>query len=380
MKRIFSILMSFIFILSLPIAVFAEDKDENMIIREDEVVNSDLFFEGDSVKNMGTVKGDIFVASGEFENTGHVLGDILLVAGNSKISGRVDGDLRIGTGNLNITGEIGKNVTSFSGNLILEEGAAIDGNLNAFLGNIVINGIIGGDFRGSADDIKINGKIKGDVILETENLIFGPNAKIDGNLVYNAPKKIEIKNGIVSGNIIYKPYGKKIGIEEKNIKKGFNLLNILRKGIPILSYLIIGTILVLVFSNFMKKTSTMIDKKPWHSLGIGIVGFIVIPIASILIMITVVGIPIGVISLILYGLLLYLAKIPAALLIGQKLLRNESKLLIKMIIGLIILSFVSFIPYLGKFISFMAIIFGIGSYLLNLKEAIKKPKNIEPLH
>jgi hypothetical protein len=96
-------------------------------------------------------------------------------------------------------------------------------------------------------------------------------------------------------------------------------------------------------------------------------------------MITVIGIPLGLISFVIYGLLIYLSKIPAALWIGEKILKNEEKPYLPMVLGILILLLVGFIPYLGKFVSFVAIFFGIGSYLLNVKEAIQKPKTIEPL-
>jgi len=41
---------------------------------------------------------------------------------------------------------------------------------------------------------------------------------------------------------------------------------------------------------------------------------------------------------------------------------------------------VSYIPYLGFFVSLVAITFGLGSYLINIKEALQKPKkDIDPL-
>lgn len=378
LKKIFSIVICVMLVLLLPIVAIAQNKDSNVVVKEDEVVKGDFFTAGDFVKNMGTVKGDVFAAAvTEFENKGKVSGDIIVGAGNTKIDGSVDGDIRIGSGNLIITGEIGKNVTSLSKVLRLESKGAVDGSISALSEDVSIDGIVGGDFRGFADRVIINGEIKGNVNLETEKLTFGPNAKIDGNLTYTSSEKVDIPKGVVIGETTYKL--KKKDLEDENKEKGIGTFEIVGKAIKILSYLIVSFLLTLIFSSFMKKTSTTITEKPWPTLGVGIVALITIPIASLLLLITVIGIPIGLISFVIYGLLLYLSKIPAGLWIGEKILKSEEKPYLPMILGMLLLLLVGFIPYLGRIISFIAILLGIGSYLLNIKETIQKSKKIKTL-
>lgn len=381
MKKFMHTWMIFLLICLLPSLSFADNGEEvNMIVKKDEVIQKDFFAAGSFIRNHGEIRGDVFAAGEEFENTGTVMGDILAIGGNSRIGGQVKGDVRIAGGNVTITGDIGKNATAFSGNFLLAEGAAVDGSINVFAGTVVIDGVVGGDLRAGSGTVQINGLVKGDVRLHADQIRFGPQAKIEGNLLYTSEKKITIPEGVVSGSVEYKqPYA---GMDEriKKAEEGLKTFNILWKAVGIIAYLIIAAILVLVFGNFMDKTAITVERKPWHAVGIGLVGLIVTPIAAILLMFTVIGIPLGVISLVLYGLVLYLAKLPGALWLGKVILKNEGKPLLPMLLGVFILMLVSYVPYLGGFVSLVAILFGIGAYLYNIREAIensRKPKIVE---
>ncbi|MFZ5968220.1 MAG: hypothetical protein ACOYVK_13735 [Bacillota bacterium] len=374
MKKTIGIVLAVLLIIVLPVSVFA-DNVNRMTIEKGQVLHSDWFAAGNYVKNAGEINGDIYAGTDDFTNEGTVKGDIIVGAGRSEIGGRVDGDLRIGTGNGSITGEITRNVTAFAGELILEESAAVDGNFNAFAGNLRIDGIVGGDLKAGVETLHINNQIKGDVEVSVGSLDFGPLAKIDGDLIYTSEEEMTVPEGIVSGKIEHKiPTDKAAQDVAKRVEKGAKVFHVAAKAISMLGYLIIGTILVLVFGDFMKRTAATLEEKPWHSVGIGVVGLVTLPIASILVMITVIGIPLGLITFMLYGIMVYLAKLPAGIWIGQKILKNEEKPLLPLLLGIIILMLISYIPYLGALVSLVAILFGIGSFLYNLRESIAKEK------
>ena len=382
MKRFLTMMLTLMILISLPATVFAtENSNDTFILEKDELVNHDLFVGAGYMKILGNVNGDVFAAGGDFENSGHINGDIILGSGNSIIGGKVDGNLRVGAGRVVINGEVARNATALSSDVLLDKDAAINGNLNVLAGKVTLNGYVGGDFRAGAESVLINGLIKGDVEVGSSKVSFGPDAKINGHLMYKGDKEMFIPEGVVDGEIIRKEPTTSVNFEQnrKKVEKGVKVFRVVRRAISILSYLIIGTILSLVFASFMKKTALTIEEKPWQTLGLGFGGLIVIPIAALLIMITVIGIPIGIISFMLYGILLYLAKLPGALWIGSKILKEETKPLLPMLLGIFILMLVSFIPYLGAFVSFVAMVFGIGSYLINFKNVLQKPKDIEPL-
>ncbi|MDF2546623.1 MAG: polymer-forming cytoskeletal protein [Anaerosolibacter sp.] len=382
MKGRIYLLILVILIGAMPTMIFADNgQAANIVIQQGESVAKDFFGAGDSIRNDGTIQGDMFAASGVLENTGIVKGDILAAGGRSIIGGRVEGDIRIASGNVVIEGEVGKNVTALAGDITIGENAAVDGSINGFAGNIIIDGIVGGDLRSGAGTVQINGIIKGDVRLETDQINFGPNGRVEGNLTYSSEHELRIPEGVVAGEVEYKKSQFRIDNDARQkAEEGIKVFNIVWKAVGIAAYLIIAAILTLLFSGFMRRTADTIQKKPWHAVGIGLVGLIVTPVAAILFMITVVGIPLGVISFILYGLAIYLAKLPAALWLGRLILKGDEKPLLPVMLGVFILKLVSYIPYLGVFTSFVVVSFGIGAYLMNIKDVIqesRRPRIIE---
>ena len=382
MKKIMGILLCLLLVTvsSYPVAA-VQDTPRNIIIGQEQTIQGDYFGAGDTIINSGKVNGDIYAAGNEFENGGEVSGDIILAAMNSKIGGKINGNIRIASSRTELTGEIGKNITALTETLLLEEGAAVDGNINAFASTVILNGIVGGDVKTASRRLEINGEVKGDVAASVEELNFGPNGRIQGELTYTSQEEISIPEGMVVGRVEHRLPEPRRGRSQsmENLQKGWKYLYLIRRGVGMLAYLLIGFLSLLLFDKFMKKSAITLEEKPWHSVGIGLVALIVIPIASILILFTVIGIPLGIISLILYGILLYLAKLPVGLWIGSKILKNEEKPLLPMLLGLVILLLISYIPYIGAFVSFVVLLFGIGTYLMNIQQALKKDKNIEEL-
>ena len=93
-------------------------------------------------------------------------------------------------------------------------------------------------------------------------------------------------------------------------------------------------------------------------------GFLVlVPLASICVILTIVGAPLAVISLMLYGVLIYLSIIPTAYVFGEicfgKIIDNKYLL---MVVSLLVLYIVKLIPIIGGLVSFVSLLFGLGTY------------------
>ena len=102
----------------------------------------------------------------------------------------------------------------------------------------------------------------------------------------------------------------------------------------------------------------------------GIVFLIVVPIVSVLVMITVIGIPLGLIALLLYGIALFSAQVFVGMTLGRLILSffsDGNRRMIQflgLLLGLLILFGVSFIPYFGPWAPLVVIILGLGGLML----------------
>ena len=102
-------------------------------------------------------------------------------------------------------------------------------------------------------------------------------------------------------------------------------------------------------------------------LGWGALIFFVTPIAAVLVMFTVIGVPLGLISLVTWAILVYLAQIPVAITIGWLILSRRRDISSKglmvgaLALGLLILYLINWIPIAGWIINLFVVFFGLGS-------------------
>ena len=107
--------------------------------------------------------------------------------------------------------------------------------------------------------------------------------------------------------------------------------------------------------------------RPGPSAGWGALILFVTPIAAIVTCITIIGIPVGLIALALWGIAIYLAQIPVGLFIGRLIIgrsrdvEGKAIMVAALALGLVILKLLRLIPYLGFFIGVAVVLFGLGA-------------------
>ena len=97
------------------------------------------------------------------------------------------------------------------------------------------------------------------------------------------------------------------------------------------------------------------------------------PVAAIITFITVVGVPVGLIGLTVYGIAIYLSQIAVGLFIGYWIIsyfikvESRGTLIGALALGFLILTLLKFIPYVGFPLWLATVFFGIGAMALSLK-------------
>ena len=129
-----------------------------------------------------------------------------------------------------------------------------------------------------------------------------------------------------------------------------------------------GLVLVFVGKNITSKVLDKLEDKPLKMLIPGLILMFVLPPIAIVLMFTIIGIPLALIILVWWLVMMYLARIIAAILVGQLILKNlnkknkdKIKLIWSLILGVIICWLLFAIPFVGWIISLIAIWLGLGS-------------------
>jgi carbonic anhydrase/acetyltransferase-like protein (isoleucine patch superfamily) len=351
-------------------------------VAEKEIINDDLFIGAETVEISGTVNGDVFVGGGVVIIDGVINGDLVVGGGNLTISGSIRDDIYMGGGNIVIRGsKIGGSLVVGAGTLQIDEESVISGSLIAGTGTINSKADVARNVMIGAGSAILESKINGEVRIAAGDITFGDETNIGGDLSYildDEMRDLVIPQGATVSGEIKKIEG------TVNLQNKFNrskedwsrFANSANKGFAVVSYLgalLIGFIWLKIRGD---KAVSFAQNMAKESAGKLLTGFAIliftIPVA-VLLMITIIGIPLSVLVLTVYGLLIYFAKIVVGLAVGVYLtkLMNWNKLNIYLVftLGLLAVYLLKSIPVFGFFAGVLVTSLGLGSIFSHFRQS-----------
>lgn len=366
LKSLTVVLVLFFVLSSVNLSLGTEfKKRQNIFISESEKIEDDLIMAANNIKIQGTVTGDLISASQFLIQTGVVEGNINAACKNLDVLGRVDGSVRAFCQNNTVSGEIKRNLINFSSSLNIRSGAKIGGDVTAFCGDLTMDGEIGKGLRCGVGMVVISGTINGDVNLDADEITLMPTAKISGDFKYKSKREAKIEKG---AEITGETKWTKVLAKERKKKGFFTTKNLVLKTIFMMASILGGLFLILITKKFVKGAKEAVFQSFLKSLGLGFICLVCVPIAIIILLITIIGIPIAVITLFAYLILFYIAKIFVGIALGEKILTGfkkdkEAPIGWSLVIGLIIIYILASLPYIG-WIVYLAVLFvGFGAAL-----------------
>lgn len=309
--------------------------DDNLEVKNE--LDGTAFLAGTKVTVESEIKGIGFVAgetvnidgSQEYLATagttlnigGNVKNDAFIIGQTTNIKGNIERDLYIYTSELNIEGSINRNSYIY------------------------------------ATKVDVSGTINGNITINALEINIDENAVINGTLRYNDDAIIK---GI-SDDISTKTY--KINVQQ------FNLIDYITTFInQYIHILLVAIVLVFIteklFEKSLKQTENYDSKKIFSLCGKGFLILIGVPIIVMMFIFSGALISVGVISGIIYGILIYISNIFTAYFIAHELdkryLKKKMNGYLLMTIGLFIIQVVSIIPIIGSFASLLFTLLGLG--------------------
>ncbi len=334
-----------------------------------EVLEDDLIVAGETIVIAGDVSGDLIAAGGSIEVAGRVDDDAWIAGGSLIIDGEIGDDLRVAGGDIHLRGSVADNVMIAGGTITTSSKSDVGGDLDAAGGSIEIAGHVGADLSCNGGSVVIGGTIDGNTTICADDIRILQSARIQGDLEYTSDKEIEIPAGTVIGDVVYKRSEKKV--EDIYSKTTSSIISFL-------SILLIGLLMVRFTGNTTIRVSDTIATQILKSLGSGVLLLIAIPLIAMILMITVIGIPLGLIVLFAYIVILYISKIFVGLAIGRRIVTYAKKEISSpywhLVVGLIVIAFATRIPLVGFLISLIVILAGLGALVMTWKSMSDESK------
>ncbi|MEW6685349.1 MAG: hypothetical protein AB1393_03980 [Candidatus Edwardsbacteria bacterium] len=367
------VISSFILTSKSPALVIKSGKE--VVIGKEEIIDDDLIVSGGNVSVKGTVNGDIFAWGGQVTVDGVVNGDIVAAGGQIRIRGLVNDGVRIAGGNLEIEGKVKGNALCFGGSIQLGKDGEVGRDLWAFGGRVTIDGKVNRSLHAGCGEFAFGGTTQGNVEVKANQLTLLPEAEIKGNLNYQSAQQAEIQAG---AKILGETKWQKAEPKTK-VKRALNRFKRFFRVALFFSLFLVGIIMIAISKKHARLVVDTLSSSPWKSLGFGILFLLLVPIAVVILLISIIGIPIAIFGIFAYLLALYFGAICFSLAFGEKFLRlfkkeGEISLYLSFILGLILLGILVSIPYLGFLVKLLVMLFGAGIFVLSRQRLLAEAK------
>jgi len=276
---------------------------------KDETVKNDLMVTCSRARIDGTVEGDLFLFAQSADISGHIKGDVILFVQSVRVTGQVDGNIRAATNNLTITGTVARNVLSFNEVLNLDSAGKVDGSLTVMGASVGIDGKLGRDLLVFGDHTTISGSVGGGVRVKGNNMSIASTAQVAGPIHYEGENPASVASEAkLASPVEYTKRARKSEYTEGHYY--------LWRVIWTAAFVLLGMVLVLLLPKFAEE-AVRAGERVGAPLGLGLLVVPAVPIACLIACITVVGIPLGVLTLGLWFLGLFTAEIVVGAVVGN---------------------------------------------------------------
>ncbi len=298
----------------------------------DKLVNGNVYIFGNNVTVTGQVAGNLFVGANKLEFKDAYIESSAYICANSVNFRAVASDLYVCCNTLEIPTNYG-----------------VYRDLKSFSNSATLLGIIGRNANCEATNLSLS---KDDA-----------KATIYGDFNYSSISEIEIPEGSVEGETKYSKITKN---DNQN-----NISDYIYGALCAIIFTLVIYGLALLFTKVsIEKCTKITAKKFLQAFGIGLLILILVPILSIMLMITTVGVPLSLVLLVFYGLLISLAtsifSISLSNILCDKLhLTNIWLKALFIIIVSLLVYIIGIIPYVS-ILKILVAILGFGTLIMNM--------------
>ena len=333
----------------------------NVTVAQSETINDTLVVHGETVEMDGAVNGDLIAQGRLVAVRGTVKGNVFVFAQHVEIDGTVEGSVVSWGQTVTVRGNLEHNLYSWSQFLRLEPSAEVGRDMISGGADLNLEGKVDRNATLFAGTSAVRGLIGRDLVFRGGKLNLSPPARVGGELATYVRNSRDVH--VAPGVVI-------VGKTETHIRHAVSRFSrphfYIWQAIWLAAAFLVGLVAIWLVPGFFGSVSQGVAQG-WRTPLLGLAVLVVTPIAVVLGAITVVGLPLALLTLFFYGIGLYLTKIFVGVSLGQFVLRSNSPskgaLIEALIVGLIILTVAFQIPYaVGKVIHVVTFCFGLGAF------------------
>jgi hypothetical protein len=336
-----------------------------------ETVDDSLFAVGDTVSIDGVVTGNVIACAQRVIVRGTVKGDLVTAGQRVELAGTVEGNVIGFSQTLIVRGPVGRSLHAFAEHVSLDREGRVEGDVVSFAGGLDFEGRAGRDLLAFGGFANLRGEVARNASSWTDRLRVDGPAKISGDLTAHAPKK---------ENVTVDSQASVGGKSETRIETHRHQSRYARPAfyvwrvIWLAAAFLAGLLVHWLFPGLIA-TSLGGGLSIARALGVGFVALVAAPVAIVLVGLTMVGLPVAVLALLLWGAGVYLSSVFVGALLGRILLARPEgvapSFAIALLVGLAVVSVAVHMPYVGWLLSPLVTLLGLGIGVIQTGRAWK---------
>jgi len=324
---------------------------------------------GNHIEITTPMSADVIVAGRQVDIAQPVAGDILAAGWRVVLTGRADDDVRIAAGEVMVNAPVTGDLTIGGGEVTVGSHARVSGRAWLTGSTVRVDGLFEREVQIAGATVEIAGEIRQPLHVVAEKLQILPSARILGPLTYKGSAEARIAEGaVVNGPITYD----RIPEREARRARAFPAVSTLLFALHLL---LAGLLVVIFLPRVETSVVEMLRRQPGRSLLAGFVLLVTTPVAALLLVISVLGLPIGLALGALYAMALFGGVLVTAFFVGDAearlfktgpiVTRGQHALLL--LAGVLTLAVLR--SLLGGLVVFASLLFGLGALILAAHQA-----------
>ncbi len=359
-----------------------------------------IFKSGENINLGGStaITENIYVAGGMITIKGEVIGDINAVGGNVSIGAsstqdihsaggmiEVNGsaqDVRLAGGFLNVEAKINGDLFVAGGFLRTRPDTVVTGDIMTGTGAAQLDGIFKGKAEINGGEITLSGKFESPITVNAEKVIVTETAELMQGAKIKALEPAQIANGAkITGEIVFEKIKSKSPAGKLTQEKTKNFLPIIFATIglaALLSLLVAGLIGLKLFKPGITSGTDYALRNFWLNLILGFTALILVPVAVVIMFLTVIGSFVAFVVLSAFALLCILAKLMTVFIVGSAVWKiifrktNDKPSWKTLLVGLLVYYVIMLIPLIGWFLAGIFFCVGLGTIMRYVISALQK--------
>jgi cytoskeletal protein CcmA (bactofilin family) len=343
-------------------------------------LGDDIFLFGGKARVETAVSGDLIAAGGQVEVDAAVAGDAVIAGGEVRVQAPVGRNAYVAGGRVRIEAALGRNLRVAGGQVELGSTGSVAGNVTASGGHVELRAPVHGSVLVGGGRVLIDAAVQGDVDVTAARLALGPNARIAGKLRYRGGTEVQrdaqaqvtggVEASLPPGSGASAPCQREsVAGHHRGARWGW--LAVWTFGLALLAVVLVA---VLPRSLTECVAHTWRERFGWSVLW-GFVALVCVPVAVLILLTSIIGAPLALVTLLLYGALLLVGYVASALALGQWGLArfkpaaaaHTAWRLLAVVLGVLLLALLCTVPWLGWIVALAAVLAGVGAMLQLLR-------------